>query len=104
MGVKLEPPQNAFIERYNRTIRYWLLNQYLFKNFEVIQNSLNRWLWFYNHERPPSGRHIISRCILNFFRICYYSYFKANDAKVVLIPSATYILSGLMIPLLLNYF
>ena len=47
---------------------------------------------------------IISHCILNFFRICYYSYFKANDTKVVLIPSATYIVSGLMMPLLLHYF
>ena len=38
MGVKLEPPQNAFIERYNRTIRYWLLNQYLriLKSFRIV--------------------------------------------------------------------
>ena len=47
-----KPQQNAYIERYNRTARYGLLNQYLFKNLEDIQDSATRWLWFYNHERP----------------------------------------------------
>ena len=57
-GIRIEylqpgkPQQNAYIERYNRTVRYGLLNQYLFKNLEDIQDSATRWLWFYNHERP----------------------------------------------------
>ena len=57
-GIRIEyiqpgkPQQNAYIERYNRTVRYGLLNQYLFRNLEDIQDSATRWLWFYNHERP----------------------------------------------------
>ena len=57
-GIRIEyiqpgkPQQNAYIERYNRTVRYGLLNQYLFKNLEDIQDCATRWLWFYNHERP----------------------------------------------------
>ena len=57
-GIRIEyiqpgkPQQNAYIERYNRTVRYGLLNQYLFRNLEDIQDCATRWLWFYNHERP----------------------------------------------------
>ena len=57
-GIRIEyiqpgkPQQNAYIERYNRTVRYGLLNQYLFKSLEDIQDCATRWLWFYNHERP----------------------------------------------------
>ena len=57
-GIRIEyiqpgkPQQNAYIERYNRTVRYGLLNQYLFNNLNDIQDYATRWLWFYNHERP----------------------------------------------------
>ncbi len=47
-----KPQQNAYIERYNRTVRYGLLNQHLFNNLNDIQDCATRWLWFYNHERP----------------------------------------------------
>ena len=47
-----KPQQNAYIERYNRTVRYGLLNQNLFKNLNDVEDHATRWLWFYNHERP----------------------------------------------------
>ena len=47
-----KPQQNAYIERYNRTVRYGLLNQYLFYDIDEVQNYATKWLWFYNHERP----------------------------------------------------
>lgn len=50
-----KPQQNAYIERYNRTVRYGLLNQYLFKDIREVQNSAMTWLWFYNHERPHAA-------------------------------------------------
>jgi putative transposase len=47
-----KPQQNAYIERYNRTVRYDWLNQYLFNNIEEIQEYATSWLWSYNNERP----------------------------------------------------
>jgi hypothetical protein len=46
------PQQNAYIERYNRTVRYDWLAQHLFDSIEQVQLSATRWLWIYNHERP----------------------------------------------------
>jgi len=46
------PQQNAYVERYNRTVRYDWLNQYLFSSIEEVQEYATRWLWTYNNERP----------------------------------------------------
>ncbi len=46
------PQQNAYIERYNRTVRYDWLNQYLFSNIAEVQEFATSWLWSYNNERP----------------------------------------------------
>ena len=57
-GVELKfiqpgnPQQNAYVERYNRTVRYDWLNQYLFSSIAEVQEHATQWLWFYNHERP----------------------------------------------------
>lgn len=47
-----KPQQNAYVERYNRTVRYDWLNQYLFKTISQVRDYATRWLWTYNHERP----------------------------------------------------
>lgn len=47
-----KPQQNAYIERYNRTVREDLLNQHLFCSIQEVQEFTTRWLWFYNNERP----------------------------------------------------
>ncbi|MDX6851588.1 IS3 family transposase [Gilvimarinus sp. SDUM040013] len=57
-GIELEfiqpgnPQQNAYIERYNRTVRYDWLGQYLFSCIEEVQQHATNWLWTYNNERP----------------------------------------------------
>lgn len=57
-GIKLNfiqpgnPQQNAYIERYNRTVRYDWLGQYLFGSLNELQRYATEWQWFYNHERP----------------------------------------------------
>jgi putative transposase len=57
-GIQVEfiqpgkPQQNAYIERYNRTVRYDWLAHYLFDSIEEVQDYTTRWLWTYNHERP----------------------------------------------------
>ncbi len=50
-----KPQQNAYIERYNRTVRYDWLAQYLFDSIDEVQDYATRWLWTYNHERPNMG-------------------------------------------------
>lgn len=46
------PQQNAYIERYNRTVRGDLLNQHLFRSITEVQEFATKWLWSYNNERP----------------------------------------------------
>ncbi len=59
--IKLEfiqpgkPQQNAYIERYNRTVRYDWLGHHLFESIAQVQQFATRWLWTYNHERPNMG-------------------------------------------------
>lgn len=50
-----KPQQNAYVERYSRTVRYDWLNQYLFESIEEVQEFATRWLWTYNHERPNTS-------------------------------------------------
>ena len=50
-----KPQQNSYVERYNRTVRYDWLNQYLFESLEEIRHFATRWLWSYNNERPNMG-------------------------------------------------
>ena len=57
-SIKLEfiqpgkPQQNAYIERYNRTVRYDWLEQFLWKEISEVQDYATKWLWHYNHQRP----------------------------------------------------
>lgn len=46
------PQQNAYVERYNRTVRYDWLGQHLFDSIGEVQDCATQWLWTYNHERP----------------------------------------------------
>lgn len=50
-----KPQQNGYIERYNRTVRYDWLNQYLFESLDEIRCFATQWLWSYNNERPNMG-------------------------------------------------
>lgn len=49
------PQQNAYIERFNRTVRYDWLTQYLFGSIDEVQAQATQWLWSYNNERPNMG-------------------------------------------------
>ena len=50
-----KPQQNAYIERYNRTVRGEWLGQYIFESIEEAQDQATQWLWTYNNERPNMG-------------------------------------------------
>jgi len=57
-GIKLEyiqpgqPQQNAYVERFNRTVRYEWLSQYHWGTLDEIQLYATQWMWKYNHDRP----------------------------------------------------
>lgn len=60
-GIRVEyiqpgnPQQNAYIERFNRTVRYSLLAPCLFRDIDEIEQHATEWLWFYNHDRPHTA-------------------------------------------------
>ena len=50
-----KPQQNAYVERYNRTVRHEWLSQYMFTTIEEVQDFATDWLWTYNNDRPNMG-------------------------------------------------
>ena len=50
-----KPQQNAYVERYNRTVRHEWLDQYIIESIEEAQHHATQWLWTYNNERPNMG-------------------------------------------------
>ncbi|MCG1046299.1 MULTISPECIES: IS3 family transposase [Mycetohabitans] len=57
-GIRLDyiqpgkPQQNAYVERFNRTVRYEWLSQYHWEDLEHVQRFATDWMWTYNHDRP----------------------------------------------------
>lgn len=57
-GVRIDfiqpgkPQQNAYVERFNRTVRYEWLAQYEFDRLSDMQDYATSWMWSYNHDRP----------------------------------------------------
>ena len=47
-----KPNQNAYIERFNRTLRNELLDQHLFVRLEDVREAAYWWMLEYNEERP----------------------------------------------------
>ena len=47
-----KPQQNAFVERFNRTVRYEWLSQYYWNDLEEVRIYAIQWMYQYNHERP----------------------------------------------------
>ena len=57
-GIKLEyiqpgqPEQNAYVERFNRTVRYEWLSQYYWETLDEVQLYATQWMRKNNHDRP----------------------------------------------------
>ena len=57
-GIRLDyiqpgnPQQNAYVERFNRTVRYEWLSQYLWQDLAEVQLFATKWMYDYNHDRP----------------------------------------------------
>ena len=50
-----KPTQNAYVERYNRTVRHEWLDMHMFESVEQAQFLATQWLWMYNNERPHTA-------------------------------------------------
>ena len=57
-GIRLDyiqpgkPQQNAYVERFNRTVRYEWLSQYFWENLDEARLFATQWMYDYNHHRP----------------------------------------------------
>jgi len=57
-GIRMEyiqpgnPQQNAYVERFNRTVRYEWLSQHYWQDLDEVQLYATEWMWKYNHDRP----------------------------------------------------
>ena len=50
-----KPTQNAYIERFNRTVRHEWLDLHLFDSVKQAQHLATKWMWQYNNERPNTA-------------------------------------------------
>ena len=50
-----KPQQNAYIERYNRTVRHEWLDQHIIESIKEAQDHATQRLWTYNNDRPNMG-------------------------------------------------
>lgn len=50
-----KPTQNAYVERFNRTVRHEWLDLHAFESIEHAQLLATQWLWEYNNERPHTA-------------------------------------------------
>ena len=47
-----KPQQNAYVERFNRTVRYEWLSQHYCESINEVQEFATQWMFKYNHQRP----------------------------------------------------
>ena len=47
-----KPTQNAYIERFNGSMRRELLNAYVFRTLDEVREKAEEWMFDYNHNRP----------------------------------------------------
>ncbi|MCF2133785.1 MULTISPECIES: integrase core domain-containing protein [Burkholderiaceae] len=56
-GIRLDsiqpgkPKHNAYVERFNRTVRYVrMASLYHWENLDYVQRFATDWIWTYNHD------------------------------------------------------
>jgi putative transposase len=50
-----KPQQNAYVKRYNRTVRHEWPDQHITESIKEAQDYATQWLWTYSNERPNMG-------------------------------------------------
>lgn len=58
MGIRLDYiqpgnlQQNAYVDRFNRIVRYGWLSQNHWSTIDEVQEHATQWTWSYGHDRP----------------------------------------------------
>jgi putative transposase len=52
---KGKPHQNGYVERFNRSFREEVLDNFSFESLNQARLLSNAWIWIYNNERPHSS-------------------------------------------------
>lgn len=52
---KGKPHQNGYVERFNRSFREEVLDEFAFESISQAQLLSHAWIWIYNNERPHSS-------------------------------------------------
>jgi len=47
-----KPQQNAYVERFNRKVRYEWLSKHYWQSIDEVQMFATQWMYKYNHQRP----------------------------------------------------
>ena len=50
-----KPAQNGYIERFNRTYREDVLDQFWFDDLDEVRSITENWMMMYNGQRPHSS-------------------------------------------------
>ena len=50
-----KPQQNAYLERYNRTVRHELPDRHIFEGIDEVLQIATEWPWSCDNERPNMG-------------------------------------------------
>jgi len=58
-----KPNQNAFVERFNRSVRNEVLNLYLFRNLDQVRELISQWRTQYNEQRPHDALGGLPPCV-----------------------------------------
>lgn len=58
-----KPNQNAYIERFNRSLRNEVLNLYLFRNLAQVRQLVGQWRIQYNKQRPHDALGGLPPCV-----------------------------------------
>lgn len=68
---KGKPNQNGFVERFNRSYREEVLDNFAFENIRQAQVISNAWIWIYNNERPHGslGYHTPNSFLLKYGKL-----------------------------------
>jgi putative transposase len=57
-----KPQKNAYVEHYNRAVRYEWLAQYHFESLSEVQEYATDWLWRHNNDRPNMALDSLTLC------------------------------------------
>ncbi len=78
---KGKPSQNGIVERFNRTFREDVLDQFEFVNLDQARTFTYAWLWMYNNERPHKALmyYTLTQFLLKYGKLSEFPTFQQDN-------------------------